>query len=319
MTDLMAPPLPEGLSQRELMILGRFLTRLRHIQSSSRLRVWDECRASVGVFVNLNVFYIVTIDPERRTRTIEYIRHRAGRPEVGMVGDPYGPYGLCPRLVDDPQPYLLSQDGGAVFRAGYPYHDEFDARDAVAVQIYRPDGSLYGAVVASSLKDQQFTPEVIKCIRWIGQVGFLFRHRDMDAVMQHVWYPELIQRDLSTWVHGVLEETVSLANSVRDLLATGDVAQAQNDITDLLRGLYVAQSQLNAAHPKQADMLERLKPREVDVMRALATDGSLTNGQIAQLLDMSLANVKKVLSSAMAKTGAQNRQDLHRLGVKWRL
>ena len=319
MGEITAPPIPSGLTQRERLILGRFITRMRHIEQPSRMRVWDECRAAVGVLVDLNVFYVVTIDAQRRTRTIDYIRHRSGVPEVGMVGDPYGPMGLCPRLLANPKPYVFAEDDGACFLAGYPYRDEFDAKDVVAVQIPRPDGSLYGAIVASSLSAQQFSPAIIDCIRWIGEVGYLFRHRSMDAVLDAVWYPEIVEGDITTWSHHVLYDAVEVASRARISLSEGDVQAASQALDELVRELYTAQVQLSQLHPQQSKQVEKLKPRERDVLRVLATDSSVKNGEIAERLGMSVGNVKKLLSGAMAKTGAKNRHDLHRLAVLWRL
>ena len=319
MSEIVAPALPEGLTQRQRLVLSRMLNRLRSAGSSTRFVVWDECRAATAALVDLNVFYVVMIDPVRRTRTIDYIKHRSKLPEIGMVGDPYGPVGLCPRLVENDKPYFLSEDDGAIFRSGYAFMDEFDAKDAVAVHIHRPDGSLYGALVASSLSANQFNDDVVRIMRWLGEVGYLFRYRPLDAVNDGVWYPELGQMDLPNWTQAVLQATREAVDNSRDALAARELDSCDATLEHLSWQLFQAQSRLVTAHHEDAELLNELSPRELDIMRELARDGNVTNPMIAERLGTSVANVKKHLSTALRKTGATNREDLRRLAVRWRL
>lgn len=311
--------MPEGLSPRARRALEFAVLNLSAQAGSDPLRVWDVCRSALASLVDVNVFYVVAIDPIRRTRTIDYIVHRRRRPEVGVVGNPYGNYGLCPRLVSDSTPYRYGEDGGAVIRAGLAFEDESDSQDAAAVQIYRPDGSIYGAVVVSSLKPNQYGQRAIEVIRWLGQLGYMYRNGDVldsDAVLDAM---ELDHSDPTNWMRLVCEHVVTELLVTRKSLEAGELEAANQELGKVIGMIYAAQTKLAETYVDESAVLGALRPKELQLMRALARNEGATNPQLAEKLDMSTANVKKLLASASAKTGAQNRLDLTRIAKKWRL
>ncbi|TWE12580.1 helix-turn-helix transcriptional regulator [Rudaeicoccus suwonensis] len=316
------PALPEPLSARERSTLRLALVRWADLpQRASAVRIWDECRVALAQLVRLNVCYVVAIDPVRCTHTIEHVHHPAAGAETGIVGGPYGAHGLCARLLSSNTDYRYDEDNGRVFRTGFAHLDEFKARDAAAVHIYRPDGSLYGGFVASSLIPRQFTPHIREVMKWLAASAAIYRLSPSRRFEPLLYYPQLEEGELVNWV-------VDTLAAIRSSIHVAS-AHVRNDAAEAALGFlkeadalcFDAQGYAAATYGSSTDLARKLTARERQVMALLAADttGHLTNARIAEQLGTSTANVKKIVASAIGKCEVRTRHDLRRLAFALRL
>lgn len=312
------PPLPSKLSSVERTALQVFLDRLdRMPRPLHPLRVWDEASRALRSAAHINVFYLASVDTVRRTFSIQYLRHANHLPEVGYVGVPFGDAGLCGRMVREPnRPYRMSEDDGALFRSGLPYYDEFDAQDVLAVGVANPDASFHGIAVVSSLEPNQFGGRFEEMLSWLMGVG-CWAIETGSLVSSN--YAELGQADqLNVAVTSLQAVRDAVAEALRDLAKNRPV-DAVSKLRQMDALLMATQNRLSSVYSAESKAISSLTRRERQLMIQLGADGSLTNPQLAEAMETSVANVKKILSTLLTKTGAQNRQDLHRLAARWGL
>ena len=316
MDEIALPPMPRGLTVAERTVVQLFSDRLARLGAGvSALSLWEELRIGLRSLCGVNVFYVASVDARRRTFTIEYIRHVNHWPEVGHIGVPFSTEGLCARLMAQPDvPYRFAEDGGVIFRSGMPYYDELDAKDAVAVAMLAPDGEFCGIAVVSSLVAGQFDGRFVEIMQWMAN-ACLWSYQGRTAADGA--FRAISSGDVLNWCRDCMQEVFESLDRVLEDISARKTVQAVDELRRLELLVVATQGRLAEAYSAETRAIAQLTNREREVVQLLAGNGALTNPQLAEAMGTSVANVKKVISSLLAKTGAASRHELRQIALRW--
>lgn len=297
--------------------------QLRAIAPGDHLGVYEICRSTMAMFVDVHMFHIAFINSRERMTTFVYGFSNGRQDEGGPL--PYGRGGLTEWLLASRKPYRWSQDDGALMRRGHWTPTEDAVRDSLTVPLFDEHGDeVLGLMTTNTTDPDQFDDDAVAAAQWLasammaalrrssrpGPADQLYPDADYGPLTDEVSLLDAIGRQFGALRSGLASLRERLGDADPEVLRLATALERRCDAapTDLYTRAY------QLIRPPVNDPLKNLTQRETEVALALAAQPDLSNEALAKRLHISVATVKTHVANTLAKLELQARSE-----VRWLL